>query len=75
MDRTTPSDRMGSLEEPPAWIQTAILLDRMRGWPRWAHIAWAAGILRARGEIGLANLYRAAAREAWAHHARVRGDA
>ena len=65
------SDLMGSLEEPPAWIKTEILSQRMRDWPRWAHVAWAAGILRARGEVGLATLYRAAARQAWAHNRRT----
>ena len=64
-------DLMGSLEEPPAWIKTEILFQRMKDWPRWAHVAWAAGILRARGEVGLANLYRATARQAWAHDRRT----
>jgi predicted nicotinamide N-methyase len=55
----------GSLSSPPAWVNTTILLQRMDTWPRWAHLAWFSGILRARGEKRLASYYRAASRAEW----------
>jgi hypothetical protein len=55
----------GSLVNPPAWVDTRILLQRMDTWPRWAHLAWFGGILRARGEVRLASYYRAASRAEW----------
>jgi hypothetical protein len=49
----------------PAWIDGAILAKRMEQWPRCAGVAWLAGILRARGETQLAEIYARGARMAW----------
>jgi len=68
-------DLLGSLEHPPPWVKAEILVLRIQDWPRWAHVAWVAGILRARGESGLASLYSAAARHALSHAQRTIGQA
>jgi hypothetical protein len=57
-------EQMGSLVDLPKWINAALLKKRMETWPVWCHTAWMAGILRARGEHDLAQIFTQNARNA-----------
>ena len=61
----TEHELIGSLANMPAWIDPATLEKRMEEWPLGLRVAWLAGILRARGETQLAEMYAYGARMEW----------